>query len=243
MAQEDVYVDDGLIAATDQQVLEMFIKKLKTKFKISVEVSCFLGLEIEHHKGNSITISQKGYARKILKCFGFKECKPVASCRCPYVPDGGNQAYSVGFLLRSSKTHLQKIIVRVKKVFRYIAGTVGYGITYHATETKGVLHCYSDLNFGGCTKTSRSTSGYVMIYAGGAISWCSQRQAIVTTSTTEAEVIAASEAAKRIIWLCRLIQGIVNLREIPTLQVGNRAAVKLSHNHEYPQRTKHIEIK
>ncbi|GFV77405.1 copia protein [Trichonephila clavipes] len=75
-----LYVDDGLIAATDQQDSEMFIKELKTKFKISVgKVSCFLGLEIEHHKDNSITINQKGYARKILKCFGFEECKPVAT--------------------------------------------------------------------------------------------------------------------------------------------------------------------
>ncbi|GFX51725.1 retrovirus-related Pol polyprotein from transposon TNT 1-94 [Trichonephila clavipes] len=82
-----------------------------------------------------------------------------------------------------------------------------------------------------------------MIYAGGAISWRSQRQAVVATSTTEAEVIAASEAAKEVIWFCRLIQGIVNLREIPTLQVDNRAAVKLSHNPEYHRRTKHIEIK
>ncbi|GFW87114.1 retrovirus-related Pol polyprotein from transposon TNT 1-94 [Trichonephila clavipes] len=40
-----LYVDDGLIAATDQQDSEMFIKELKTKFKISVgKVSCFLGL-------------------------------------------------------------------------------------------------------------------------------------------------------------------------------------------------------
>ncbi|GFX63041.1 retrovirus-related Pol polyprotein from transposon TNT 1-94 [Trichonephila clavipes] len=38
-----LYVDDGLIAATDQQDSEMFIKELKTKFKISVgKVSCFL---------------------------------------------------------------------------------------------------------------------------------------------------------------------------------------------------------
>ncbi|GFY29906.1 hypothetical protein TNCV_4072191 [Trichonephila clavipes] len=43
-----------------------------------------------------------------------------------------------------------------------------------------------------------------MIYAGGAISWSSQRQAIVATSTTEVEVIAATETAKEIIWLCRL---------------------------------------
>ncbi|GFU93754.1 copia protein [Trichonephila clavipes] len=68
-----LFVDDGLIAATDQQDSEMFIKELKTKFKISVgEVSCFLGFEIEHHKDNSINIRQKGYARKILRYFGFE---------------------------------------------------------------------------------------------------------------------------------------------------------------------------
>ncbi|GFY62595.1 integrase core domain protein [Trichonephila inaurata madagascariensis] len=134
-------------------------------------------------------------------------------------------AYGVGFLSTSLENPSAEDIVRVKRVFRYIAGTVGYGITYCATETKGVLHCYSDSDFGGCTKTSRSTSGYVMIYLGGAISGCRQRQAIVATSTTEAEVIAASEAAKEIIWLCRLIQGIVNLGEIPTLQEGNSKVV------------------
>ncbi|GFX44586.1 uncharacterized protein TNCV_2637511 [Trichonephila clavipes] len=69
-----------------------------------------------------------------------------------------------------------------------------------------------------------------------------QPKATVSTSTTEAEIIAASEATKEIIWLCRQIQGIVNLREIPTLQVDNRAEVKFSHNPEYHQ-TKDLEIK
>ncbi|GFY46934.1 copia protein [Trichonephila inaurata madagascariensis] len=231
-----LYVDDGLIAATDQQNSEMFIKELKTKFKTSVgEVSCFLGLKLSNIKA-TITISQKGYARKILKCFGFEECKPVVTpilkdCRLqkpetknsdfPYREAAGalmylmvgtrlDIAYSVGFFSRSLENPSSENVVRVKRVFRYIAGTVGYGITYHATVTKGVLHCFSDSDFGGCTKTSRSTSGYVMIYAGGDISRRSQRQAIVATSTTESEVIASSEAAKEIIWLCRLIRCIVN---------------------------------
>ncbi|GFY40714.1 putative polyprotein [Trichonephila inaurata madagascariensis] len=150
-------------------------------------------------------------------------------------------AYSVGFLSKLPENPLAEDIVRVKRVFRYIASAVGYGITYHATETKGVLHCYSDSDFGGCTKTSRLTSKYVMVYAGGAISWHSQKQAIVATSSTEA--IAASEATKEVIWLCRLIQGVVNLRKIPVPQMDNRAAVKLSHNPEYHRRTKHIEKK
>lgn len=266
-----LYVDDGLIASTHQQDSEMFIKELKEKFKITVgEVSCFLGLEIECHRDNSITVSQKGYARKILKRFGFDECKPVAT---PMLKDSRLQnpeddkisdfpyrqavgalmylmlgtrpdlAYSVGFLSRTLENPSSDDIVRVKRVFRYIAGTIDYGITYHVTDTKGILKCYSDSDFGGCTKSGRSTSGYVMIYAGGAITWRSQRQTIVATSTTEAEIVAASEATKEVIWLCRLLQDIGNLKEVPTLQVDNRAAVKLSYNPEYHRRTKHIEIK
>lgn len=266
-----LYVDDGLIAATDLQDSKLFIEQLKAKFKISTgDVSCFLGLEIECHSDNSITVSQKGYARKILQRFGFDQCKPVAT---PMLKDSEFQkledgkepdfpyrqavgalmylmvgtrpdiAYSVGFLSRSLEKPSAEDVVRVKRVFRYIAGTVKYGITYHTTEMKRTLQCYSDSDFGGCTKTGRSTSGYVMLYAGGAISWRSQRQAIVATSTTEAEVVAASEAAKEVIWLRRLFQGIVNLKEVPTLQVDNRAAVKLSYNPEYHRRTKHIQIK
>lgn len=268
-----LYVDDGLIASTDQQDSEMFIKELKEKFKISVgEVTCFLGLEIKQHN-DSVTVSQTAYARKILQRFGFDECKPVATPMLkdknvgyqegdtkttvdfPYRQAIGalmylmigtrpDLAYSVGFLSRSLENPSTEDIVRVKRVFRYIAGTVNYGITYRATsDKKGILQCYSDSDFGGCTKTGRSTTGYVMIYAEGAITWRSQRQAIVATSTTEAEVIAASEAAKEVIWLRRLFRDIVDLKEVPTLQVDNRAAVKLAHNPEYHRRTKHIEIK
>ncbi|GBM73809.1 hypothetical protein AVEN_242659-1 [Araneus ventricosus] len=67
-------------------------------------------------------------------------------------------------------------VVRVKRVFRYIAGTTKFAITYNATGISRVLECYSDADFGGCAKTGRSTSSSVIVYAGGAISWHSQRQ-------------------------------------------------------------------
>ncbi|GBL93532.1 hypothetical protein AVEN_59719-1 [Araneus ventricosus] len=69
------------------------------------------------------------------------------------------------------------------------------------------------------------------------------KQLIVATSTTEAEVVAASEAVKEVLWITRLYQGIVNLKEVPTLQVDNQAALKLAHHPEYHRRTKHNEIK
>ena len=49
--------------------------------------------------------------------------------------------------------------------------------------------------------TSRSTSEYVMTYAGGAFSWQSRQQKTVALSTTEAEYMAAVEAGKEILWM------------------------------------------
>lgn len=82
-----------------------------------------------------------------------------------------------------------------------------------------------------------------MKYAGGAVSWLSQRQAIVATSTTEAEIIAANEGAKEAIWLSRLFRGIINLKDVPVVLVDNSAAVRLAQNPEFHRRTKHISIK
>ena len=49
--------------------------------------------------------------------------------------------------------------------------------------------------------SSRSTSGYVMTYAGGAVSWQSRLQKFMALSTTEVEYMAAVEAGKEVIWM------------------------------------------
>ncbi|GFS42451.1 integrase core domain protein [Trichonephila inaurata madagascariensis] len=103
-------------------------------------------------------------------------------------------AYNVGFLSRSLENPSAEDIVKVR-VFRCIAGSVGYGITYYATETKGVLHCYSDSDFR-CTQTSRSNSGYVMIYAGGVISYGAAKSKLLLPLQQLKLFIAASEAVK-----------------------------------------------
>lgn len=81
---------------------------------------------------------------------------------------------------------------------------------------------------GGCTKTGGSTSGVVDLYDGETNSWLSQRQAMVATSTTEAEILAANEATKELIWLKRFFTNFVNLEKVHPLQVDNSAAVRLA---------------
>ena len=78
------------------------------------------------------------------------------------------------------------------------------------------------------------------MYSGGAISWLSQRQTSVAISTTEAEVLAASEAAREVVWLNRLLSDIAGYSEVPEIQVDNEAAIRLAQNPEHHRRTKHI---
>ncbi|XP_055910769.1 uncharacterized protein LOC129945136 [Eupeodes corollae] len=87
----------------------------------------------------------------------------------------------------------------VNALMYLMVGTRPGCIEYRKDFKKGILECFSDADFGGCKSTGRSTSGVVINYAGGAISWLSQRQAMVSTSTTEAEIVAANEATKKII--------------------------------------------
>ncbi|XP_073811647.1 uncharacterized protein [Musca autumnalis] len=151
-------------------------------------------------------------------------------------------AFSVGVLSRSLESPTSEDVQRLKRVLRYIAGTLDYGIIYKTNGLKK-LECYSDADYGGCMSTGRSTTGVVACYAGSPISWISQRQPTVSTSTTEAEIIAASEAAKELMWLKSLYNDLINYNEVPVIHIDNTAAIRLSQNPEFHKRTKHISLK
>ena len=72
-------------------------------------------------------------------------------------------------------------------------GTKGLMLTYRRTEAQEIVG-YSDADLAGCKDTLKSTSGYVFLLAGGAISWKSAKQSVVTSSTMYAEFIACFEA-------------------------------------------------
>jgi len=131
----------------------------------------------------------------------------------------------------------------VKRIFHYLRGTTDIGIVYRPQESGNVLECYSDADHGGDQASGRSTTGVICVYSGGAVSWISQRQASVAISTTEAEVVAASEAAREVLWLKRLLSDIVELHGIPEIQIDNEAAIQLAQNPEHHRCTKHIQTR
>ena len=89
----------------------------------------------------------------------------------------------------------------------------------------------------------RAISGYVFMVDGGAVSWSSKKQELVTFSTTEAEYVATTHAAKEAIWLRRLISKVFKSVETPTtLFCDSKSAITLAHDGHYHARTKHIDI-
>ena len=64
---------------------------------------------------------------------------------------------------------------------------------------------YYDSDFAGCVDSQKSTSGYIFMLAGGAISWRSAKQTLGTTSTMEAEFVSCFKATSHGVWLKSVI--------------------------------------
>ena len=98
---------------------------------------------------------------------------------------------------------------------------------------------YSDSNW----DVKRSTSGAVFIFGQAAISWGSTKQTSVALSSCEAEIMAASEAAKDALYLQAFLVelGLATPEQIASLSVDNTAAIDLAYNPQHHKRTKHIE--
>ena len=268
-----LYVDDGLIASSDDFVAKKFIEEeLGSRFKITTkQPSYFLGLEINHSNNGTIKVHQTAYTKKILDRFGMTNCKEVGT---PAIKDVSEDeiekdetykifpyrqavgalsylmvgtrpdiAYAVGVVSRNLDKPSARNIVQVKRIFRYLKGTIGNGLEFKKNEKR--LVCYSDADLGGDSFSGCSTSGMICMFGGSAISWRSTKQTTVALSSTEAEIIAASEACREIMWLQRLFTSLGKKFENPILRIDNQSAIKLAHNpsYEYHRKTKHIMLK
>ncbi|KAL7767857.1 hypothetical protein ACKLNR_002158 [Fusarium oxysporum f. sp. zingiberi] len=150
--------------------------------------------------------------------------------------------YTARFMSKPSRDHMDE----VDGILAYLKHTLRRGYKYKRGTGKLNLSGFVDADFAGCIDTRRSTTGWVFMLAGAPISWASQRQRTVSLSTTDAEYVAASEAAKEAIW----IRGFVNDLNLPDMSVGavplyidNEGARKLTRNPEFHNRTKYIDIR
>ena len=70
----------------------------------------------------------------------------------------------------------------VKHVFRYLKGTLKYGLKFSVNAEESELFGYSDADWAGHTETRRSTSGFVFQIRSDTNSWSSRKQSTVAKS-------------------------------------------------------------
>ena len=109
-------------------------------------------------------------------------------------------AYIVGMLGRYLSNPGMDHWKAAKRVMRYLQKTKDRMLTYRRSNHLKVIG-YSDADFAGCQDSRKSTSSYIFMLAGGAISWKSVKQTLVASSTMEVEFIACFEASNQGIWL------------------------------------------
>ena len=131
----------------------------------------------------------------------------------------------------------------VKNILKYFRRTKNSFLLYGGQEDELVVNGYTDASFQTDKDDFKSQSGYVFCLNGGAVSWRSSKQDTVADSTTEAEYIAASDAAKEAVWMKKFITGlgvVPSISDPVNLYCDNNGAIAQAKEPRSHQKSKHI---
>ena len=127
-----------------------------------------------------------------------------------------------------------------KGVLCYTAGSLQTGILYGGGNT--AMEGYCDSDYASDISSRRSTTGFVYILNGGAVSWNTQLQKTVAASTSEAECMAASNAVKEALWLKMLFKNLGITTGAMNINCDSQGALDLLKNPIASVRSKHIDV-
>ena len=156
--------------------------------------------------------------------------------------------HSVMVLTKSMSKPVPRAMSKLKRVPRYLKGTIFIGINYSRDAEDGYkLTACVDSDHAGDQHKGYSTTGVVPFFvlaAGGPVDWRSVKQTVVAISTVEAEYMALSKACTMILHFRHLMENINEIQnEAMVVFEDNSGAVALSRSNKITPRTEHIDVK
>nr|GEZ37570.1 hypothetical protein [Tanacetum cinerariifolium] len=214
-----VYVDDIIFGCTHPRYIQLFSDLMKSRFEMSMmgEMTFFLGLQV-NQSPCGIFINQSKYVLEILKKYRMESCDPVGTPieindkldldQNGTSVDAPKYRIMIGALmyLTSSRPDIvhntflcawyqakpiEKHLNEVKRIFRYLRGTVNSGLWY-TKDSSFELTGFLDVDYAGCKDTFKSTSGGAQFLGEKLVSWSSKKQDCMVLSTAEAEYVSLS---------------------------------------------------
>lgn len=245
------------------------------------KVHHFIGWRITQSEDRSkIYIDQTAYIEKILHRFNMTDCKSVSSpCdpsnkllatqedECilkdvPYQEAIGSLLYlsygtrpdicfAVNKLSSFNKKPEIQHWIAVKRIIRFLKGTKDLRISYIENKDEKQIYGFSDSDWASDYDSRRSCSGYIFLFQGAPVSWCSKKQSTVALSTMEAEYMALSAATQEALWLRQLEAqlrphdpaGPAGPCDPTLIYCDNQSAIHFAGKESYNARSKHIDIK
>nr|GEX25179.1 putative ribonuclease H-like domain-containing protein [Tanacetum cinerariifolium] len=169
-----VYVDDIIFGSTHPRYIQLFSDLMKSRFEMSMmgEMTFFLGLQV-NQSPCGIFINQSNYVLEILKNMEWNLVIPLA---------------------KPTEKHLKE----VKRIFRYLWGTVNTGLWY-LKDSGFKLTIFSDADYARCKDTFKSTSGGAQFLGEKLVSWSSKKQDCMVLSIAEVEYVSPSACCAQIL--------------------------------------------
>ncbi|GJT01893.1 hypothetical protein Tco_0823062 [Tanacetum coccineum] len=153
------------------------------------------------------------------------------------IKQGKSLIYHI-IVARPTEKHLHA----VKRIFRYLIGTVNRGLWYPKYSSIA-LTAFADADHAGCQDTRRSTFGSMQLLGDRLVSWSSKRQKSAAISSTEAEYIALSGCCAQVFWMRSQLTGYgFGFNKIP-MYCDNKSVIALCCNNVQHSRSKHIDIR
>ena len=266
-----LYVDDILIFGTNLNMIEEVKDFLSKSFEMKDlgVADVILNIKLLRGGDGGVTLVQSHYVEKVLSRFGYSDCKPAST---PYDPsvllrknrritrDQLRYSQIIGSLMYLASATRPDISFAVSKlsrfvsnpgddhwralerVMRYLKATVSYGIHYAGYPK--VLEGYSDSNWISDADEIKATSGYVFTFGGGAVSWKSCKQTILTRSTMEAELTALDTATVEAEWLRELLMDLpVVEKPIPAILMNcdnQTVIIKVNSSKDNMKSSRHV---
>jgi hypothetical protein len=235
------------------------------------EAHVILGMKIER-TSQGILLSQSSNIEMMLKKFNYFDSKPVSTPYDSNVHLKKNQgepfsqlkysqmigsllyianktrpdiSYAVGRLSRYTHNPSREHRNALERVFKYLRGTLDYSLCYKGFPN--VVEGYSDANWITDNEDVKSTSGYIFLLGGGAISWGSKKQTIITRSTTQSELVALDVTCTEAKWIKSLLMEIPLVEKpLPAISIHcdcNAVIDLLKQSHTNQKMNIHIQVR
>ncbi|SOV02228.1 uncharacterized protein UDID_19147 [Ustilago sp. UG-2017a] len=268
-----IYVDDTLIIAPTLETVRCIKEEIGQRWRMEDggNVSHFLGIKITRNReAKTMDLEQTSYVKQLLDEHLDKRRRkssvPLQDIPVPetaasiaerkeypqivgkllWLSNGTcpDISQAVGVLARYMTQPSREHYNAAQKVLQYLDHTRDIHLQYGSNKQQDFLMAHSNANWASDTTAQhKSSSGSAVFMCGNLVAWKSALQRCTALSAVEAEFVAATEAAREVLFFKHLFEAVGIDVGIPTIFSDNTGTIQVSKDPTQHWKLKHIDTK